>query len=240
MESLYHSKYVLSLEHSQDSGGFGDTSHGTHGHVPCESDDEVANSCTSHGTHGHVPCESDDEAANSGTSHVTHGHVPCESDDEAANSGTSHGTHGDGHNAQNSENTNNLANVTENSALKDLRNMVNNRRVQKRKEKFPFLLLPMNIQIDILKICIRSNPAMQFVLANVGEHFRNVMKSMGMQKQRIYMLPHIQTKNRNPVSVRFLLRNAGRNSGLILAIREIIQGPKSVDAWFRLRMRGIY
>ncbi|KAL3865775.1 hypothetical protein ACJMK2_043130 [Sinanodonta woodiana] len=132
-------------------------------------------------------------------SHGTHGHVPCESDDEAANSGTSHGTHTDGHNAQNSENTNKSAIVTENAALKDLRNMVNNRRAQKRKEKFPFLLLPMHIQIDILKICIRSNPAMQFVLAKVGEHFRNVMKSMGMQKPRIYIPPHIQLKNRNPV-----------------------------------------
>lgn len=106
-----------------------------------------------------------------------------------------------------------------NTALKDLRNMINNIRAQRRKATFPFILLPLHIQIDILKICINSNPVMQFVIAKVGEHLRELIRLMAIQKPRIYIAPYIQLNNRNPVSVRFLLMRAGGSSGLILAIK---------------------
>lgn len=71
---------------------------------------------------------------------------------------------------------------TKRTALKDLKNMINRRRAQGRKTTFPFLLLPIHIQIDILKTCINSNPVMQFVIAKVGEHFRELIRLNGIQK----------------------------------------------------------
>jgi len=118
--------------------------------------------------------------------------------------------------------------------------MINNRRAQKR-TTFPFLMLPLHIQVEIFKFCIQSNPSIQFVLAKVGKPFRDLIRSMSLQTPRIYIRPDIglDTSNRNPVSVRFLLTRAGRNSGLISAIKEIIKGPKWANAWLRLRVSGI-
>lgn len=130
--------------------------------------------------------------------------------------------------------------TTENTVLKDLRNMINSIRAQRRKTTFPFLLLPLHIQIDILKICINSNPVMQFVIAKVGEHLRELIRLMAILKPRIYIAPYIQLNNRNPVSVRFLLMRAGGNSGLILAIKQIIKDRRWANAWLRLRMSGIH
>ena len=118
--------------------------------------------------------------------------------------------------------------------------MINNRRTQRR-TTFPFLMLPLHIQVEIFKFCIQSNPSIQFVLAKVGKPFRDLLRSMSLQTPRIYIRSDIglDTGNRNPVSVRFLLTRAGRNSGLISAIKEIIKGPKWANAWLRLRVSGI-
>ena len=82
---------------------------------------------------------------------------------------------------------------------------------------------------------------MQFVLPKVDKHFKELIMLKNIPRPRIHIAPHINfdTSNRNPVSVRFLLRRAGRNSGIILRIKDIIKDKNWANAWLRLQMTGI-
>ena len=111
---------------------------------------------------------------------------------------------------------------------------------------FPFKLFPLLVQEIIVTKTIQQNPAMRFVLEKVDRHFIDLFKIMKIPlwmgkcpRIRIYISPALLDTVPNPVSVRYLLRRIGRNSGVIQEIRGTIKQPNWANVWLRLRLSGI-
>lgn len=80
---------------------------------------------------------------------------------------------------------------------------------------------------------------MRFVLEKVDRHFVDLFKLMKIPRPRIYISPSLLDTVPNPLSVRYLLRRIGRNSGVIQEIRGTIKQPNWANVWLRLRLSGI-
>jgi hypothetical protein len=75
---------------------------------------------------------------------------------------------------------------------------------------------------------------MRYVLSRC--HLSSVVQLCDIYLPRIYISPDIMQDVPNVVSVRRLLLNFGRFSGLILEIRNIIRESRWANAWLHLRL----
>lgn len=66
--------------------------------------------------------------------------------------------------------------------------------------------------------------------------FYNTIRSMPLPE--IYISPNLIRSVPRQVSVRRFIRIAGRNSGLVLQIRNIVRNSRWINAWIRLQERN--
>ena len=103
-----------------------------------------------------------------------------------------------------------------------LRSLVEKMRRRRRpRSSFIFTNLPILVQIKIVRYCLHENPASRYVLNRC--HLSNAVNLCGILLPRIHISPDIMQDVPNVVSVRRLIVNFGRFSGLVIAIRNIIR-----------------
>ena len=129
---------------------------------------------------------------------------------------------------------------TETTYFERARNiLIEKRRSKKKGPSFPFMALPQLVQEMIIDMCIKRNPSERYVLEKVNGYFADLLKRMGIKRPKIYVSPSLIETVPNPVSVRYFIRNLGRNSGVVMEIKNIIREPRWPNAWLRLRATGI-
>ena len=93
--------------------------------------------------------------------------------------------------------------------------------------------LPPEILTIIVKETALKYPLEKFNLMKVNRLFRTTVERLGLPA--VYINPSILYPVPRPVSVRFLIRNFGSGSGLILSIKEIIAQRGWTNAWLFLQ-----
>ena len=93
--------------------------------------------------------------------------------------------------------------------------------------------LPREVQLVIIHHALRVSPASRYTLRLVNSFFRDAVAMIPLSQLHInyFVLPHVP----NPVSVRRLVRGAGRGSGLAVELRRILANRRWFDAWLWLR-----
>lgn len=96
--------------------------------------------------------------------------------------------------------------------------------------------LPLEIWTLNLQYSTIQDPSKRYNLMRVCRLFYNTIRSMPLPE--IYISPNLIRSVPRQVSVRRFIRIAGRNSGLVLQIRNIVRNSRWINAWIRLQERN--
>ena len=95
--------------------------------------------------------------------------------------------------------------------------------------------LPPEIWTLVLQYITNQDPSTRFTLMRVSRLFCSIINVIPLPE--IYISPNIIQNVPRQISVRRMIGIAGRNSGLVLHIRNIIRNPRWANAWLHLRER---
>ena len=93
-------------------------------------------------------------------------------------------------------------------------------------------ILPRELQSMIIHYLLNISPASRYSLQRVNVFFRNIVAQVPLPQ--IHISRHVLSEVPEPVSVRRLVRSAGRGSGLALELRRILSNQRWYNAWLWL------
>ena len=93
--------------------------------------------------------------------------------------------------------------------------------------------LPPEIWTIIINHAISRDPSSRYTLMYVNRMFLNILRTIPLPS--LYISPDILLNVPRILSVRRIIRVSGRNSGLVMAVRQIVRNPRWANAWLHLR-----
>lgn len=123
------------------------------------------------------------------------------------------------------------------TSVKRLKRMIHLKRQPRRvrQKNHVRINLPTEIWDAIISIVLKDNPSARYSLQRVSKLFRDIVKRTPVP--RLYLNPDLfRNIHVSPISVRRMISIAGRGSGLVQAVRNIITDSSWANAWLFLRM----
>lgn len=120
-------------------------------------------------------------------------------------------------------------------SMEELRKMVELKRISKQVRLKRNIYLPPEIWLIIINIALTLNPASRYSLQQVNRLFKEIVSKT--PTPRLYLIPdRFRNITVSPISVRRIIRIAGSGSGLVQAIRNVIQITSWANAWLFLQL----